>query len=419
MSEDPSSNFQPGEDMMKNYKYIVLGAGPSGLSFAHTLKGLGEDSFLVIEKESVAGGLCRSETVDGAPLDIGGGHFLDVKRQEVLDLLFRFMPRSEWQAYSRISKIKIRNMEIDYPLEANLWQLSTPDQIDFLESIAQAGCVRGLPMPESFEQWILWKLGVRIAEEYMLPYNRKIWAIPLGELGTYWLYKLPDISFRQTLQSCLERKPVGSLPAHGNFLYPKHFGYGEVWRRMGVALGDRLLTATPLTGIDITNRVVNGCFKADRIISTIPWTLWPVIADMPRPIVDAVSQLCYASIDVDYFPESVPTQAHWIYDPDELLPCHRVLCRSNFCRGSNGYWTETNSRRAIETKGFRHRNEYAYPLNTIKKPEAIAAVCDWAKQNHITGLGRWGTWEHMNSDIAVALGIMEAKKSWEAGKSDT
>ncbi|MBM3126818.1 MAG: amine oxidoreductase, partial [Chloroflexi bacterium] len=86
---------------MQHYKYVILGAGPSGLSFAHTLKSLGEDSFLVIEKESVAGGLCRSETVDGAPLDIGGGHFLDVKRQEALNLLFRFLPRSEWRGYCR------------------------------------------------------------------------------------------------------------------------------------------------------------------------------------------------------------------------------------------------------------------------------------------------------------------------------
>ena len=59
---------------MKSFRYIILGAGPSGLAFAHTLRDCGETSFLVIEKEAVAGGLCRSEQVDGAPLDVGGGH---------------------------------------------------------------------------------------------------------------------------------------------------------------------------------------------------------------------------------------------------------------------------------------------------------------------------------------------------------
>ena len=397
------------EKYIQSYKYIILGAGPSGLSFAHTLRQRGEESFLVIEKESISGGLCRSEHVDGAPLDIGGGHFLDVKRKEVLDLLFQFLPQSEWQEYSRISKINIRGAQIDYPLEANLWQLPVLDQIDFLESIAQAGCVRGLPMPGSFDEWISWKLGDRIAEEYMLPYNRKIWSTDLNELGTYWLYKLPDVSFRETLQSCLEGKPAGSLPAHGTFLYPKSYGYGQVWQFMGEALGDRLRTSTPVTSIDISNRVVNGRFKAEKIITTIPWTLWPAITEVPESIKCEISKLRHASIDVDYHPETLPTIAHWIYDPDEILAHHRILCRSNFCKAGKGYWTETNSTRAIETKGWRHRNEYAYPLNTRGKPEAKAEICLWAEQNGIIGLGRWGTWEHMNSDVAVSLGITAAK----------
>lgn len=59
-------------------KYLILGAGPAGLSFAAKLRQLGEDSFLIIEKEKEPGGLCRSVTVDGAPFDLGGGIFLTV-----------------------------------------------------------------------------------------------------------------------------------------------------------------------------------------------------------------------------------------------------------------------------------------------------------------------------------------------------
>lgn len=61
-------------------KYLILGAGPAGLAFANMLKQNGETNFLVLEKEDSAGGLCRSEQVDGSPFDIGGGHFLDVRR---------------------------------------------------------------------------------------------------------------------------------------------------------------------------------------------------------------------------------------------------------------------------------------------------------------------------------------------------
>ena len=51
-------------------KYLILGAGPSGLTLANRLKQMGETSFFVLEKEKEAGGLCRSTQVD----EIGRAH---------------------------------------------------------------------------------------------------------------------------------------------------------------------------------------------------------------------------------------------------------------------------------------------------------------------------------------------------------
>ena len=78
-----------------------------------------------------------------------------------------------------------------------------------------------------------------------------------------------------------------------------------------------------------------------------------------------------------------------------------------------GYWTETNPQRSRNSGDWRYRNEFAYPLNTHDKPEAMAMVLNWAKRNSIIGLGRWGTWEHMNSDVAVSHAIAEATKLTE------
>jgi protoporphyrinogen oxidase len=404
---------------MEHFKYIILGAGPSGLAFAHTLRERGEESFLVLEKEAAAGGLCRSAMVDGAPLDIGGGHFLDLKRKEVLELLFRFMPREEWQEHDRVSKIRIRGIELDHPLEANLWQLPVADQIDFLESIAKAGVLRGEPKPEGFADWITWKLGECIAREYMLPYNRKIWSMDPNALGTYWLYKLPDVSFRETLQSCLEHRPFGALPAHATFLYPREHGYGEVWRRMGEALGDQLHLGEALASVEPGTGVVNGRYQAERIVNSVPWTAWLQAGPLPADIRQAVAELVQIPIDVDYVAQTLPSNSHWTYDPDESKSYHRVLLRSNFCPGSRGYWTETNSARAVGDSssdgsggpGFRHRNEYAYPVNTLGKPAVVARICAWAQANRILPLGRWGQWEHMNSDVAVSLAIAAAREA--------
>lgn len=394
---------------MRKVKYLILGAGPSGLTLAHALQDAGETSFIVLEKESEPGGLCRSTVVDGAPLDIGGGHFLDVKSQVVLNFLFRFLPRSEWCEYDRISRINLKGSIIDYPLEANLWQLPQDRQLDYLESISQAGCVRKQPMPKGFAEWIRWKLGERIAEDYMLPYNQKLWSMELSNLGTYWLHKLPDVSFRDTLLSCLQQKSAGSIPAHGTFLYPKNYGYGEVWKRMGDGLGDRLFTQTPITKLSVNSLVVNDCFSADTIISTIPWPEIKKVASLPDSICSNIDSLDYVSIAVDYIPERLNTDAHWIYEPDERCSYHRILCRHNFLSGSRGHWTETNSTRSDFKSSWQNINEYSYPVNTLQKPRAIKEILDWSANNRIIGMGRWGTWEHMNSDVAVASAITMAK----------
>lgn len=395
---------------MKIYKYIILGAGPSGLTFAHSLldHGVSRDQILVLEKEPTAGGLCRSEQVDGAPLDIGGGHFLDIRNSGVLNFLFRFMPGDEWKRVDRISRIRLRGQEVDHPLESNLWQFSKSDQVDYLESIARAGCVRGETMPESFKDWITWKLGDRIASEYMLPYNRKIWSVDLDRLGIYWLYKLPDVSFRETLCSCLEGRPFGTLPAHGTFLYPKYYGYGEVWRRMGEALGDSLVTTCPIKSVDLATLTVNGLWQSEKIISTIPWNFWMNFCDIPGDVSKTISQLSAVAIDVDYVNEIMDSPAHWIYEPDETIAHHRYLLRSNFCNAARGYWTETNAARSLPANDFRYHNEFAYPLNTQGKPDAVNRILAWAAIHGIYGLGRWGKWEQMNSDVAVAEAMNDA-----------
>lgn len=388
-------------------RFVIFGAGPSGLAVAHGLRdrGVPASELLVLEAEDEPGGLCRSAMVDGAPLDIGGGHFLDVRRREVLELLFRFLPEAEWERHERIARIRIGEQEVDHPLEANLWQLPRADQVDYLEAIARSGSVRGEPMPDAFVDWVRWKLGDRIAADYMLPYNRKIWSMELDALGTYWLYKLPDVSFRDTLWSCLEGRPHGQLPAHGTFLYPRAHGYGEVWRRMGAALGDSLLTGCPVTGVDLDRRVVNGTWRAGTIVNTIPWTLWPKLAAVPAPVAARMGELVHAGVDVDYRPEALPTPAHWVYEPREDVPHHRQLVRHNFCPGARGHWTETNPRRSGPAEGFRQRNAFAYPVNTRGKREALAEVLAWASARGIAAAGRWGTWEHMNSDVAVASGL--------------
>ncbi len=400
-------------------RYLVLGAGPAGLTVANRLKQLGNDSIIVLEREKVAGGLCRSVDVDDAPFDIGGGHFLDVRRPKVNDFLFQFMPKSEWNKYERDSRILINEELINSPIEANIWQMKQELQIEYLKSIAVAGCNLGVPMPEKFIDWIEWKLGKKIATDYMIPYNQKMFAEELEELGTYWLDKLPNVSFEETLLSCLNRQAYGTQPGHAQFYYPKKYGYGEVWLRMADDIKGNIKYGMKVNSIDFCNKKVKThegeTYCADVIISTIPWTEFEELIGMPDEMKRSISKLKYSSIETRYFEKNLDTEAQWIYCPDQSLPYHRILVRHNFCSGSKGYWTETRKERIKmfsndNKETFSYMNEYAYPLNTTEKPIVMQKLLKWCEERQVYGLGRWGEHQHYNSDVTVDLALKMAER---------
>ena len=56
------------------------------------------------------------------------------------------------------------------------------------------------------------------------------------------------------------------------------------------------------------------------------------------------------------------------------------------------------------------RDRYAYPLNTIRKPEIMKKLLSWSKEHSVIGLGRWGEHQHYNSDVTVDLAMKLAEK---------
>lgn len=281
---------------------------------------------ILLEAESDAGGLCRSRKGDGYPLDIGGGHFLDVRRPQVNDFLFSFLPEIEWERFERDSRIEVQGYMVGYPFEANIWQLPINDQVEYIKSIAYAGCNQGEPMPADFVSWITWKLGDLIAENYMLPYNRKMFGKNLNILGTDWLEKL-------------------------------------------TITGDK--------------------YSADKIIATVPWKEFVEILGMPEQLKNIITDLKHTSIVVKYCSKHLNTRAHWIYCSDQQLAYHCILVRHNLSHGS-GYWTETNIECVSERidNGECFINTYAYPLNSIGKNEKMKKLLTWCSENGVYGIWR-------------------------------
>jgi hypothetical protein len=114
-----------------------------------------------------------------------------------------------------------------------------------------------------------------------------------------------------------------------------------------------------------------------------------------------------------YYPERVNTKAHWTYIPEKSISYHRCLYRFNFRNGARGYWTETNEKRSemFLTSGQQFWiNTFAYPLNLVNKPRVVKKILAYFSKGSIFGLGRWGEWEHMNSDVVVIKALDLADK---------
>ena len=246
----------------------------------------------------------------------------------------------------------------------------------------------------------------------MVPYNQKMFSKELNQLGTYWLEKLPNVSFEETLLSCLTKRAYGTQPGHAQFYYPKKYGYGELWLRMASAIEGQIEYNKSVKSIDFDAKTVTTAdgekYRAEMIITTIPWMEFDEIIGMPDEMKDSISELKFNSIQTEYFPDNLNTSCQWIYYPDPKLSYHRILVRHNFCPNSKGYWTETNCERiGMEepNDNFKYMNQYAYPLNTIRKPEIMKKLLTWSKAHDVIGLGRWGEHQHYNSDVTVELSL--------------
>lgn len=396
-------------------KYLILGGGPAGLTFANYLKENNATDFIVVEECDEAGGLCKSALVDGAQLDMGGGHFLDAENHDACNFLFKFMPKEEWNEFKRDSQIYLNGSFIGHPIESNIWQLPVEEQLKYLKSVAVAGCNLDVKMPDKFIDWIYWKLGTKIADDYMIPYNKKMFDDDLNQLGTYWLEKLPNVSFDDILLSCINKKPYGKEPGHTIFYYPKKYGYGELWLRMSYEIKNNIIFNNKVDILDINEKYIvtdkNEKIYADYIISTIPWTSIDNIQGVDDSLKNSIKRLKHTSVVIQYFSSQLDSNAHWIYYPSEEYSYHRILLRKNFLINSNGHWTETNLTRFNDSANQPYYiNEYAYPLNTIDKPKIMDELLSYCIKRNVFGLGRWGEHQHYNSDKVVILAINLANK---------
>ncbi len=402
------------------YDYIILGAGITALTLLKKMRQKNITNILAIEKENMPGGLCRSFDVQGHVVDIGG-HFFQTKYKDVEDFLFESFPKDKWyQIDPRITKINIENKDIDYPLESNLWQLPINKQVEYLLSVIRNGEALGMSEPKNYEEWIRWKLGDKICDNYLIPYNIKLWGASPAEMDIDWIYKIPRVEVEEVLKYSLSRQQdIEKFPCHNRPYYPKSGGYGGVIDAVAKDELHSILFNTSIEKLSFDEKknewLINDYFKTKNIITTIPWKDLYIALGEPQDIKQEMEKIQNTRLVISLFElENKSVNYHWRYRPQLDVQHHRELYISNFVKNSKQYgvFTETNLNRfnekelSFEGKNiFNYTTDAAYPIPLLGKSKAIQTILEKYKSKNLFGLGRWGEHQHHNHDICIKHAI--------------
>lgn len=403
----------------KKLKIGVLGGGISGLSVARLLNNLYDVE--VLEALPVCGGIARTTNVNGIAYHTVGGHCFNSKHQDVLSFVFdEVLPLDQWNKIERKSKIKFHGYEVDYPIEFSIKQIYEHDKelaknltLDFLNSTDDGKY-------SNLEEWFQKKFGNSFAEEYFIPYNRKIWNNEPRNMSYLWVedkLPIPDKdSFFEGLISNIKDKM-----SHAAFYYPKSNNQNTFLDAL--ANGLNVKNNYKVTSIQLnqsTNKwIVNNKDTFDLLINTTPLDkLISLFSDAPENVQKMAGALRKNGVS-NILWETQETDKTWTYIPDKDYLFHRYIhIGSYFTPRRNisiseviGSHSKEEMAKAGSSDDFLIRplahstSEYAYVIFDENYTEATTKIKEYLQEKGIYTLGRFGEWQYYNMDICIKKAI--------------
>lgn len=422
-------------------RVLIVGGGLAGLSAAREARRRGFD-VLLLEAEPEVGGLLRTDVVHTRhgtyTLDVTGGHWIHtLTRPPVRDLLEGLAP-GIWQPCARRAGCLIGGQVIPYPVQRNLRGVEPALIADYLRTLVRNELLgETLAPPQNFREWLLRHFGRQLCEEFMLPYNERVWRYPL-ELMSCETQRVPVVNLVDVVTGIMQRDE-GAVGYNPDFVYPSHGGIATLARALTTGLEDYIRTDEPVIQIwPEAKRVVtaNGNeYAYDAMVWTGPLTkLVECLAAVParhagrgrrEQLREFAGKLRHAGLQVVVLGQPqrdnrFGDQLHWLYVP-EGYPFHRVGWSSRVAPylappGCEALYLEVASGRqdqvpegeiltALAALGVRAQDqpvhvyrsywhEYAYPVETLETRAAVDGIERTLTEEgwEIATSGRFGAW---------------------------
>ncbi|MBQ1521985.1 MAG: NAD(P)-binding protein, partial [Erysipelotrichaceae bacterium] len=196
---------------MQNTKYLIVGAGISGLTFANYCNG----DYLIVEKENEPGGYCRTIRKGDFVWDYAG-HFFHFKTEELKKRFIESLDESQYVFKEKKTYIYYKGKLIDYPFQMNIHQLEKDEFIDCLYDLFNKEEKEDY---NSFLEMLYGKFGKSITEKFLKPYNEKLYARDLGKLDKDAMGRFFPYADKEAIIKNMKTSANASYNSY--FFYPK------------------------------------------------------------------------------------------------------------------------------------------------------------------------------------------------------
>jgi UDP-galactopyranose mutase len=204
------------------------------------------------------------------------------------------------------------------------------------EAVAAAPAVAQAGAPRNFEEFIHRVWGAGVAKHFAIPYNKKLWAVPLDEMETSWLGgRVPLPNLEEMIEGALQPVPKPMGP-NARFGYPLRGGFQALMDGFLPLLEAELQLGADVVAVSPAARMVTLAdgrrFSYDSLISTLPLPrLVAAMGDEAPPAVrEAAAALRHVSVrcvNLGIAREAI-TDKHWIYYPEDTV-FHRIFVQGN------------------------------------------------------------------------------------------
>lgn len=304
---------------MEKVKYLIIGAGVSGLSFANNLE---SDDYLIIEKESEAGGYCRTTRRNGYVWDYAG-HFFHFSHPE-LKAKFQEITNSDDTVFKvKDTKIFYKGEYVDYPFQKNIHQLPKEEMIDCLYDLFQKTEADSY---ESFLSMLYGKFGRSITEKFLRPYNEKLYACDLNTLDVDAMGRF--FPYADVKDIILNMKNSNNDSYNQTFLYPKQGAAVFVEKLLAGIKNEKIHYSEIVLNINTKAKIVKtdkSEYSYEYLISSIPLNTFVGMSDI-KDVIDE-SAFSYNQVlvfNLGFDKASLDNSIHWLYVPDKDINFYRI-----------------------------------------------------------------------------------------------